>query len=94
MPSNIKIPLAYTKPFRRRIRTRVGIACDQSNASALSSTEILTLLNQKGYKKEVIDEVIELLKICDESEYAGTTNGSSNIESTFQRTLIILKRLK
>tara|TARA_B100002019_G_scaffold193309_1_gene167305 strand:+ start:2820 stop:4610 length:1791 start_codon:yes stop_codon:yes gene_type:complete len=89
-----KDPSGLYQALRRRIRLRVGIACNQSNASALSSTEIITLLHKKGYKKELIDEVVELLKICDESEYAGTTNGSSNIESTFQRTLIILKRLK
>ena len=80
--------------LRRRIRLRVGIACDQSNTSALSSTEIINLLNTSGYSDEIVGEVLQLLKICDESEYAGTSNEPSNIESTFQRSRAILKKIK
>lgn len=80
--------------IRRRIRLRVGIACDHSNTSALSSSEIITLLNASGYSDTIVHEIVELLKVCDESEYAGTSNGSSNIESTFQRAQAILKKIK
>ncbi len=79
---------------RRRIRLRVGIACNRANTSALSSSEIISLLNRKGYSKEIVSEIIEILKTCDELEYAGEASRSSNIESTFQRSQAILKKLK
>ena len=59
----------FHRALRRKIRLRVEIACEQPNTSALSSTEIIKLL-RKQFPENVITEILNLLKICDDLEYA------------------------
>ena len=80
--------------IRRRIRLRVGTVCNHPNSSALSSNEVFKILKKEGFPAEIIDEVIEILKICDESDYAGTKETGSNLDSILQRSLLVLKKIK
>ena len=80
--------------IRRRIRLRVGIVCNHTNSSALSSDEVFKILKKEGFHAEIIDEVVEILKICDESDYAGTKETGSNLDSILQRSLLVLKKIK
>ena len=84
----------FHQALRRRIRLRVGIACKHPNASALSSSEIINLLNRKGYPADLVTGIIDLLKICDELEYAGGSNDVSGIEDTYQKSQAILSKIK
>ena len=84
----------FHQALRRRIRLRVGIACKHPNASALSSSEIINLLNRKRYPTDLVNGIIELLKICDELEYAGGSNDVSGIEETYQKSQAILSKIK
>jgi hypothetical protein len=84
----------FHQALRRRIRLRVGIACKHPNASALSSSEIINLLNRKGYPADLVTGIIDLLKICDELEYAGGSNNVSGIEDTYEKSQAILSKIK
>ena len=84
----------FHQALRRRIRLRVGIACKHPNASALSSSEIINLLSGKGFPADLVNGIIELLKICDELEYAGGSSDASSIEKTYQKSQIILSKIK
>ena len=84
----------FHQALRRRIRLRIGIACDQANTSALSSSEIVDLLHSKGYSEKVVSEILEVLKVCDDMQYAAASDEPNNIEITFQRTQTILEKIK
>ncbi len=84
----------FHRALRRRIRLRVGIACKHSNTSALSSSEIINLLHRKRYPEDIVSGIIELLKICDELEYAGVSSDVSGIEETYQKSKAILSKIK
>lgn len=84
----------FHQALRRRIRLRVGIACKHPNASALSSSEIINILNHKGYPSNLVNGIIELLKICDELEYAGSSSDVYSIEETYQKSQAILSKIK
>ena len=84
----------FHQALRRRIRQRVGIVCDHPNASALSSTEIIKLLKNYGYSEDILSEILELLNICDDMEYAALSSEGDDIESTFQKSQAVLKNIK
>ena len=56
--------------------------------------EVFKFLKKEGFQAEIIDEVVEILKICDESDYAGTKDTASNLDSILQRSLLVLKKIK
>lgn len=84
----------FHKSLRSRIRLKVGIACKHPNPSALSSSEIVNLLNEKDFPEALVSEVLNLLKICDDLEYAGSAHASSALESTFELSKSVLRKIK
>ena len=84
----------FHRALRRKIRLRVEIACEQPNTSALSSTEIIKLLKEKNFPEDVISEILNLLNICDDLEYAQQPNTSSTLELTSKKASKILKKIK
>ena len=84
----------FHRALRRKIRLRVEIACEQPNTSALSSTEIIKLLKEKNFSEGVISEILNLLNICDDLEYAQQPNTPSTLELTSKKASKILKKIK
>lgn len=84
----------FHQALRRKIRLRVGIACDQTNTSALSSLEIINLLRQKQFPENVVTDILNLLKVCDDLEYAQNPNNVTTLELVFKNAAATLKNIK
>ncbi len=84
----------FHQALRRKIRLRVGIACDQTNTSALSSSEIINLLRQKQFPENIVTDILNLLKVCDDLEYAQNPNNVTTLELIFTNASTTLKNIK
>jgi hypothetical protein len=84
----------FYRNLSKSIKLRVGIACHYSNTQALSSAEIIHLLQNSSISQEIVQEVIQLLKQCDEQEYAGSTSGKEDLEFIFHKTQSLMKKIK
>jgi len=52
------------------------------------------LLQNSSLSQETVQEVIQLLKQCDEQEYAGSTSGKEDLEVIFHKTQSLMKKIK
>ena len=84
----------FHQALRRKIRLRVGISCDQTNTSALSSSEIINLLKQKQFSENVVADILDLLQVCDDLEYAQNPNNVTTLELVFKKASATLKNIK
>jgi hypothetical protein len=84
----------FYRNLSKSIKLRVGIACHYSNTQALSSSEVIHLLQNSSLSQEIVQEVIQLLNQCDEQEYAGSTSGKENLEVIFDKTQALMKKIK
>jgi hypothetical protein len=84
----------FHQALKRKIRLRVGIVCDQTNTSALSSLEIIKLLKQKQFSENVVADILDLLQVCDDLEYAQKPNNISTLELVFKKASATLKNIK
>uniref|UniRef100_UPI00389A7EB8 BatD family protein n=1 Tax=Candidatus Chordibacter forsetii TaxID=3381758 RepID=UPI00389A7EB8 len=84
----------FHQALRRKIRLRVGIACDQTNTSALSSSEIIKLLKRKQFSENVVADILDLLQVCDDLEYAQNPNNVTTLELVFKKASATLKNIK
>ena len=84
----------FYRNLSKSIKLRVGITCHYSNTQALSSAEVIHLLQNSSLTQEIVQEVIQLLKKCDEQEYAGSTSGKEDLEVIFRKTQSLIKKIK
>ena len=84
----------FYRNLSKGIKLRVGIACHYSNTQALSSSEVIHLLQSSSLSQEIVQEVIQVLKQCDEQEYAGSTSGKEDLEVIFHKTQSLMKKIK
>jgi len=89
-----KDSIGFHRILSKSIRLRVGIACKHAKTHALSSPEVVELLKSASFSKEVVDEALELLRLCDELEYAGSVTQKTDLDSTFRKSQSLLKKIK
>jgi hypothetical protein len=89
-----KDSIGFHRILSKSIRLRVGIACKHAKTHALSSPEVVELLKSASFSKEVVDEALELLRLCDELEYAGSVTQKNDLEPTFRKSQSLLKKIK
>ena len=84
----------FYKHLSRRIRLRISMACPDSNPSALSSVELISLLKKHGFSNTVTEGVSQLLQTCENSEFSGSSESSTSLESELTHAQSILGKLK
>ena len=85
---------ALLRAFRDLLRLRIASLRKHPNPSSLSSEEILSLLRLGNNSEEIIQEARELLRSCDDQEFAGNELARQPLESLYQTSHGLLKKLK
>jgi hypothetical protein len=64
------------------------------NPSSLSSDELVALLQSGDNPEDLITEIKELLRSCDDQEFAGNELSRHPLDSLYQKGAKLLKNLK
>ncbi len=84
----------FLRYFRNLLQLKVSSLRYHPNPSALSSEEILSLIKRKSNDSEVTSHIKELLKKCDDLEFAKGENSKVFLMDEYKQAIQILKKLR
>jgi hypothetical protein len=82
------------RAFRDLLRLKIAKIHKHPNPSSLASEELLALLQAGKNSNEVIDAVKELLRSCDDQEFAGNELAKQPVEDLYRKGFAILKKIR
>lgn len=85
---------SFLRAFRDLIRIRLASLRNHPNPSSLSSDELVTLLHSGENSEELISEIEDLLRSCDDQEFAGNELAKHPLDSLYQKGTKLLKNLR
>ncbi len=85
---------SFLRAFRDLIRIRLSSLRNHPNPSSLSSDELVTLLHLGDNTEELISEIEDLLRSCDDQEFAGNELAKHPLDSLYQKGTKLLKNLR
>jgi hypothetical protein len=84
----------FFRCYRSIIQFKVGLLQSHPNPYALSSDELIELLEKANKEKDLISKVRLLLIKFDDYEFAGVDQKTLNLKEEFRQALKIIKKLK
>ncbi len=85
---------SFLRAFRDLVRIRLASLRNHPNPSSLSIDELVALLQSGDNTEELIAEIKELLRSCDDQEFAGNELARHPLDSLYQKGAKLLKKLK
>ena len=82
------------RAFRDLLRLKIARIHKYPNPSSLASDELIALLKAGKNSDEVISAVKELLRNCDDQEFAGNELARQPVEDLYREGSAILKKIR
>lgn len=82
------------RAFRDLLRLKISKIHNHPNPSSLASEELIVLLKAGKNSDEVIGAVKELLRSCDDQEFAGNELAKQPVEDLYRKGFAILKKIR
>ena len=70
------------------------MVCEHDHPAALSTHELIGLLEKNHFSGEVCSETENLLRQCDDQEYAASSGSTLDLQAHYQQTTVLLKKIK
>ena len=87
-------PSSLLLAFRDLLRLKIAKNRKHPNPSSLASDEIVMLLKAGKNSEEVINSVKELLRNCDDQEFAGNELSKQPVEDLYRKGFGLLKKIR
>ena len=85
---------SFYQNLRKILRLRIGLVCGHDHPAALSTHELIELLQKNHFSGEVCSETENLLRQCDDEEYAASSGSAQALQVHYQQTTALLKKMK
>jgi hypothetical protein len=85
---------SFYQNLRKILQLRIGMVCEHDNPAALSTHELIGLLEKNHFSGEVCSETENLLRQCDNQEYAASSGSAQALQVHYQQTTALLKKMK
>ena len=85
---------SFLRAFRDLVRIRLAALRNHPNPSSLSSDELVALLQSGDNSEESIAEIKELLRSCDDQEFAGNELTRQPLDTLHQKGAKLIQKLK
>ena len=85
---------SFYQNLRKILRLRIGLVCGHDHPAALSTHELIGLLQKNHFSGEVCSETENLLRQCDDEEYAANSGSAQALQVHYQQTTALLKKMK
>jgi len=85
---------SFYQNLRKILRIRIGLVCGHDHPAALSTHELIGLLQKNHFSGEVCSETENLLSQCDDQEYAASSGSALALQAHYQQTTALLKKMK
>ena len=82
------------RSFRDLLRLKLAKLHGHPNPSSLASEEIITLLRKGKNSNDLIEDVQEMLKNCDDQEFAGSELTKQPLDSLYRKGSVLLRNLR
>jgi hypothetical protein len=87
-------PSSLLRAFRDLLRLKIAKIHKHPNPSSLASEELIVHLKAGKNSDEVIGTVKELLRSCDDQEFAGNELAKQPVEDLYRKGFAILKKIR
>ncbi len=85
---------SFLRAFRDLVRIRLASLRNHPNPSSLSSDELVALLQSGDNTEELITDIKELLRNCDDQEFAGNELARLPLDTLYQKSSKLIRKLK
>lgn len=85
---------SFLRAFRDLVRIKLASLRNHPNPSSLSSDELVILLQTGDNTEELISDIKEMLRSCDDQEFAGNELAKHPLDTLYQKGAKLLKQLK
>jgi hypothetical protein len=85
---------SFYQNLRKILRLRIGMVCGHDHPAALSTHELIGLLQKNHFSREVCSETENLLGQCDDQEYAASSGSSQSLQVHYLQSTALLKKMK
>jgi len=85
---------SFYQNLRKILRLRIGMVCGHDHPAALSTHELIGLLQKNHFSSEVCSETENLLRQCDDQEYAASSGSAQSLQVHYQQSTALLKKMK
>jgi len=85
---------SFLRAFRDLVRIRLASLRNHPNPSSLSSDELVALLQTGDNSEELITDIKELLRSCDDQEFAGNELARQPLDTLYQKGAKLIQKLK
>ena len=84
---------SFYQTLRKILSIRIGRVCNHDKPSALSTSELVALLQKKKFSTDICDQTELLLQTCDNQEYAAENASEISLKEQFSKAEKLLKQL-
>ena len=84
---------SFYQTLRKILSIRIGRVCNHDKPSALSTSELVAILQKKNFSTDICDQTELLLQTCDNQEYAAENASETSLKEQFSKAEKLLKLL-
>lgn len=92
--ASLKNNVNFFRIFRNLLQLKISSLRNHPNPSALSSEEILSLIKEEKNDLEVISQIEEFLRKCDDLDFAKVENTKIDLAEEHKQAIRLLKKIR